>query len=197
MRIGTLGGLGQRLHLVESSRVGVERQVLQATWFEAGRGGAVARGGVVENHLVEAGRKVLDRSGVVQDGAMLAPRHARRHEDAEVAHLLVQQVDDTLAGSHQVLGRGKHFLQPAQRLVRRRDVVAVGAEDHQRRPDALEIRTAMAVDHDLPVLEAVADEQLPGDGQHLLSCELVEAVPPALELQEAIALGLDGCAKTG
>ena len=41
---------------------------------------------------------------MVQDGAVLAPRHARRHEDAEVSHLLVQQIDDTLAGSYQILG---------------------------------------------------------------------------------------------
>ena len=41
------------------------------------------------------------------------------------------------------------------------------------------------------LLEAVADEQVLDDGDDLLPAQEVEAVPPALELQEALALGLD------
>ena len=56
---------------------------------------------------------------------MLAPRHARRHEDAEVSHLLVEQVDDTLTRGDQVLGtivlasaRERRFPRPIREMLR-------------------------------------------------------------------------------
>lgn len=103
---------------------------------------------------------------------------------------MVQQVHHALARRHQVCGRRIYRFEPAERLVGRCDVVAVGAKDHQRCANAAEIRAAVAIDHDLAALQVITYEKIACDRQHFLAGKLVEAIPPTLELQEAIALSL-------
>ena len=127
---------------------------------------------------------------MMQDGTVLPSRHSSGNEYPEVAHVLVHQVDDALTCGDQVRGRRVYRLEPAERLVGRRDVVAVGAEDHQGRANASEVRSAVVVNDDLAVLQMVADKQITRNRQHFLAGDLIEAVPPAFELQETVALAL-------
>ena len=70
---------------------------------------------------------------------VLLGRHLARHEDAEMADRLVQRVDDGLpVGDDLVLVRVE-VGDPAQRLLRRRDVVAPRAEHDDRRADVAQV----------------------------------------------------------
>jgi hypothetical protein len=75
--------------------------------------------------------------------------------------------------------------------VRRGDVVAVGSEDDERIADASEIDRAAFADPDLAGFELVAHEEVLDRRQDLVALEHVEAVPPAFELQEALALRIE------
>ena len=122
---------------------------------------------------------------------MLQPCDRGRDEDAEMADVRVGEVDDPLARSLQRFGRFVDRRNPAQCLMRRRDVVAVGGEDDERTADAREIGDAMGVDPNLALLEPVADEQILDDRHHLLAAQAIETIPPALEVQESLLLGVD------
>ena len=54
-----------------------------------------------------------------------------------------------------------------------------------------QIGDAMRVDPNLALLQPVADEQVLDDGHHLLAAQAIEAVPPALEVEEPLLLGVD------
>ena len=82
----------------------------------------VARG-IVDPHLVQAWLQRLDLGQVLQDGAMLHPRHGGGDEDAEVADVWVGEIDDALSRSLERVRALVDGGNPAQRLVRRRDVV--------------------------------------------------------------------------
>ena len=70
---------------------------------------------------------------------MLMPGDGGGHEDAQMPHMRIKQVDDALARRLQCCGVRVDSRQPGQRLVRRRDVVAAGCEDDDRVANLLQV----------------------------------------------------------
>jgi len=128
---------------------------------------------------------------MLEDRPVLQSRYAGRDEDAKVADVGIGQVDDALPRFFESLCALVDGRDPAQRLVRRRDVVAVGGEDDERIANARQVSNAMRVDLDLSLLKPVADEQVLDDGDHLLAAQPIEAVPPPLEVEKPLLLGVD------
>src|SRR3546814_19523769 len=62
---------------------------------------------------------------------------------------------------------------------------------------AAQIGPAAHADAKESLLELVADEQVLDDGEDLLTAQEVEAVPPALELEKSLALGVDAGEEMG
>ncbi len=122
---------------------------------------------------------------------MLLLRHAAGDEDAQMAYALVDTVDDRLAVRADVLDAGVEVGDPAQRLLRRGDVVALGAEDDDRRADLAQVDPHAVRGHQLGRRQLVADEQVVDDVLHLLGVEQDVAAPVALEAEIALGLGVD------
>ena len=143
------------------------------------------------HRLVEAGRQDVDEVDVGRELLVLLLRHAAGDEDAEVADALVDAVDDGLAVGADVVDAGVEVGDPAQRLLRRGDVVALGAEADDRRADLAQV-DPLPVRGDQPCRgQLVADEQVVDDVLHLLGVEQDVAAPPLLEAEVALGLGVD------
>ncbi len=116
---------------------------------------------------------------------MLLGGDLARDEDAEMADTLVNRVDDGMAGRHDLLVRAVAIGDPAERLLRQGDVVALRAEAEDRRADRREVGPPLVGQQDLGGGELVADEQLLDDEADLLDIEEDVATPPALETEVA------------
>ena len=92
-----------------------------------------------DHRLVEAGRHQVDHVHARGELGVLLGRHLAGHEDAEVADRLVQRVDDGLAVRDDLVLVLVEVGDPAQRLLRRRDVVAPRAEHDDRRADVAQV----------------------------------------------------------
>ena len=103
----------------------------------------------------------------------------------------MDRVDDGLAVGADVVDVVVEIEDPSQRLLRRRDVVALGAEHDDRRADVAQVdrRAVRGLDHSRRKL--VADEQLVDDELDFLGVEIDVAAPPALEAEIARRLGVD------
>ena len=122
---------------------------------------------------------------------MFLGRHLARDEDAEMADRLVQGVDDGLAVGDDLVLVAVEVGDPAQRLLRRRDVVAPRAQHDDRRLDVAQVDADAVGGVDLACGELVADEEIVGDPLHLAGIEQDRAAPPGLEIEEARGLGVD------
>lgn len=83
-----------------------------------------------------------------------------RYKKPQMPHMGVRQIDDPLTGPNQLIRVLVDKGDPAERLVRRRDVVAVGGEDHQRIADAAQVGETAVTDSEEPVLELIANEEV-------------------------------------
>jgi len=63
---------------------------------------------------------------------VLLARHAGRNEDSQVTDRLVDGVDDRLSVRADLFDVLVKVKDPSKRLLRRRDVIALGAEDDDR-----------------------------------------------------------------
>lgn len=115
---------------------------------------------------------------------MFPARDLRGHEDAQMADLIVDHIDDALAADADFLHIGIGLGDPVQRLLGWGDVVAVAGEDDDRRADRLEIDRAARLDPGLVLGQAVADEKLLDDPLDLGLGQHEEAAPPLFELKE-------------
>ena len=97
----------------------------------------VAIGGLVrdilDDRLVKSGRHQIDHLHRARELVMLPRRDLAGDEDAEVPDSVVKRVDDGLAARDEVVIGLVQVGDPAERLLRRRDVVAPRAEDDDRR----------------------------------------------------------------
>ena len=105
--------------------------------------------------------------------------------------MLVDGVDDGLAPGADVVDAVVEVEDPVERLLRRGDVVALGAEDHDRRADRAQVDGGAVGGADVAGGEVVADEELVDDPLHLLGVERDVAAPPLLEVEVALGLGVD------
>ncbi|CFD96699.1 Uncharacterised protein [Bordetella pertussis] len=141
--------------------------------------------------LVNAGRQHVDDVDVGGELLVLLARHRAGDEDAQVADALMHRVDDGLVVRHHFAVVLVQVGDPAQRLRRRRDVVALGAEHDDGRADVAQV-DADAVGGDQPGGgQAVADEQVVDDVLDLGAVEEHVPAPPFLELQVARRFGID------
>ena len=80
---------------------------------------------------------------------------------------------------------------PVQRLLRRGDVVRLGAEHNDRRTDIAQVQARTIGRSDVSRSKLVADEQLIDDELHFCGVEQYMAAPPLLEFEIARRLGVD------
>ena len=172
-----------------SSRVRASQRITHSPVTRSGLSTASPFG--VEHRLVEAGRQHVDQVDVRGELVVLLPGDAGGDEDAEVADLVVDGVDDGLAVGADVVDAVVEVEDPVERLLRRGDVVALRAEDHDRRADVAQVDRGAVGGADLAGGELVADEELVDDELHLLGVERDVAAPPLLEVEVALGLGVD------
>ena len=122
---------------------------------------------------------------------MLALRDLARDEDAEVADVVMQEIDDRLLARDDLAIRGVAVENPVQGLLRRRDVIAPRGEHDDRRLDVAQVDALARGRHDPSARQLVADEEVVHDESHLLFVHEEESAPPALELEIARTLGVD------
>ncbi len=155
--------------------------------FRMDRLGALAR----DDRLVKAGRQHVDQIDVGSKFLMLLFRHPARHENAEMADVFMDGVDDGLAVDEQVVVLFIKIDDPAERLLWRGNIVALGAKADDRRADAAQVDPDAIAGDDFGGGEPVADEQIIDDPLHFLGVELDMAAPPFLEFEVARPLGVD------
>src|SRR5689334_3799791 len=85
------------------------------------------------------------------------------NEDAKMAYGFMDGVDDRLAVRADFIDVLIEIENPSERLLGRRDVVALRAEHHDRRADITKVDRSAVRRGDLPCRELVADEQLVDD----------------------------------
>ena len=113
------------------------------------------------------------------------------HENAEMTDAFMNRIDDGLPIGPDLIYVGIAIEDPVQRLLRRGDIVALGAEHHDRRPDIAQVYL-LAVGHfDLAGGEIVADEELIDDELDLLGVQIDVPAPPAFEFEVSLGLGID------
>jgi hypothetical protein len=108
-----------------------------------------------------------------------------------MTHFVVNRIDDRLPMGTDLVDILVEVENPSERLLRRRDVVAAGAEHHDRCADVPKIYGGAVRRLDPSGGEIVADEQLVDDELHFLGIENDVTAPPALEIQIARSLAVD------
>ncbi|MPL74766.1 hypothetical protein SDC9_20583 [bioreactor metagenome] len=146
---------------------------------------------VADDGLIDPRRQQVDQLDVAGELAVLLAPHGGGDEDAEMADAFVHRVDDGLVVRQDLSVIGIHVSDPAERLRRWRDVVALRAEHHDRRPDVAQIDPDSVGGDDLARAQPVADEQVV---DHVLHLDVVQedmAAPVFLEAEVARRLGVD------
>ena len=176
----------KRADVVERSRLETE-EILAVDKVAVGR----VLADVADDGLVEAGRRRLDHLHARDELAVFLGRDLARDEDAKVPDRLVQRVNDRLTVGDDLADVVIEVENPVQRLLRRGDVVAPGAEADDRRPDVAQIDAHALGCADLPGGKLVADEQVVGDPLHLSRVQQHRVAPPGFEFEEALRLRID------
>src|SRR5215813_5656136 len=109
---------------------------------------------------------------------MLLLGNAAGHEDAEVTDARMDGVDDGLAVGANFVDVFVQIENPSERLLRRRDVVALRAEHDDGGADVAKVDRGAVRRLNSAGREIVADEQLIDDELHLLGVEIDVASPP-------------------
>ena len=122
---------------------------------------------------------------------MLLARDSAGNEDAQMADGFVDRVDDGLAVGADFIDVVIEIENPSERLLRRRDVVALRAEHDDRRADVAQIDGRAVGCLDFAGGKLVADEQVVDDGLDFLAVQIDVAAPPSLEAEIARRLGVD------
>ena len=122
---------------------------------------------------------------------MLLLGDAAGNEDAEMADGFMHGVDDGLPVSPDLVDIGIEIEDPVQGLLRRGDVVALGAEYHDRRADVAEIDGGAVRHLDAAGGQIVADEELIDDELDFFRVQIDVAAPPTLEVEIAVRLRVD------
>src|SRR5574337_145777 len=108
-----------------------------------------------------------------------------------MADMRVCEVDDALPGLPEILCVAVDSGDPSKRLVRWRDVVAVGCKDDDWIRDPPQVSSATLANPEKPLFNLIADEQVLNDRENLFSAQEIKTVPPAFELQKAFLLAVN------
>ena len=101
---------------------------------------------VVDGHFIKTGRQRLDGLHRRGDFGMFLLGDRGGDENAEMPDLVVNHVDDPLAANVDLMLVGIGVGDPVQRLLRRRDIVALAGENNDRRADRLEVEALPVFD---------------------------------------------------
>ncbi len=145
----------------------------------------------LESRLIEAGRQYVDQVDVAGEFRKLLLGNAAGNEDAEMAYAFVNRVDNRLSVGPDFVDVGIEIEDPVQRLLRRRDVVALGAKYQDRRSDIAQIDRLTVRHLDPAGGEVVADEEFVDDELNLLGIQVDMSAPPAFEFEVSFGLGID------
>ena len=104
---------------------------------------------------------------------------------------LVQTVDDGPVRVANVIHIAVEVENPAKRLWRRADVVALGGEDDDRRGDVADIEHRAVMRFQRVAGQLVADEQVVDQELQLVAIKLDEVAPPFLEGKVAFGVAVD------
>ena len=149
------------------------------------------RGLAGHHRLVQTGRQHVDQIDVGSELIVLLAGHAAGDEDAEMADALVDGIDDGLTLGEDILVLLIQVADPTEGLLRRGNVVPLGAKADDGRADVPQVDPRPVAGDDFGGGQPVADEQLIDDPLHFLGIEVDVAAPPFLEFQEARPLGID------
>src|SRR5262245_14045395 len=109
----------------------------------------------------------------------------------------IGQVDNALPRPLEVPGMLVDRRNPAERLMRRRDVVTVGRKDDERIEDVAKIDAAVLVNPNLSLLQLVADKEILDNRHDLSAAEPVKPTPPSFELEKALTFRVNICEQIG
>src|SRR5262249_19707912 len=145
----------------------------------------------LEYRLVEPGRQRVDQIDVAGKLAVLFLGNAAGNEDAEVTDARMDGVYDGLAVGANFVDVLVKVENPSERLLRRRDVVALRAEHDDGRADVAEVDRGSVRCLNFSGGEIVTDKQLVDDELDLFGVEIDVTAPPTLEAEIARRLGVD------
>src|SRR5205085_7515647 len=135
--------------------------------------------------LIETGRQRVDEIDIAGELRMLLECDAGRYENSKMPDIVVEGVDDGLAVTPDLINIVVEVQNPAERLLRRRDVVALRAEHDDWRPDAAEIDAGAVGCLYFSARKIVANEQFVDDELNFFGVQVDVAAPPALESEIA------------
>src|SRR6516225_6151085 len=106
-------------------------------------------------------------------------------------HMGVREVHDALFSGLEVVSVPVNRWNPAERLMRWRNVVAIGGEDDDGIADAAQIDSAAVANANFTLLQLIADEEIFDDGNHLFSAKPIVTAPPAFKFEKALTFAID------
>src|ERR1700747_1226126 len=112
-------------------------------------------------------------------------------EDAGMTNAFVNRVDNRLPVGPDFIDVGIEIDDPVQRLLRWRDIVALGAEYQDRRSDIAQIDCLTVRHLDPAGGEVVADEEFIDDELDLLGIQVDMSAPPTFEFEVPLGLSID------
>src|SRR5262249_9586317 len=148
---------------------------------QVGMNGAIGLG--FENRFVEPRRQRVDQVDVAGELVVLLARDFAGNENSQVADILVDGVDDCLSAGAELIGVFIEIEYPSERLLRRSNIVPLGAEHDDRRANAAQINLKSAGSPDFAGSKIVADEQFIDDELNLLGVQIDVTAPPAFEAE--------------
>ena len=171
----------------------VQRAALKARDIVAARElGVVRIGGLVlDDRFVKPRREHVDHVDIVGELAVLFVGDRARHKDTQVTNAFVHGVDDGLAVCLDLLVVFVQIDDPPQRLRRRGNVVALGAEHDDRGGDVAQIDARAVARDQLSGGKPVPDEQVIDDVLDFLAVEVDVAAPPPLEAKVTLGFRVD------
>src|SRR5262245_11564438 len=114
-------------------------------------------------------------------------------KDGQMPNLRVNDVEDPLTTPPDLVYALVVVENPAQRLLRWRDVVSLRTEAHDRCLDLTDVETNAIAGHDLRGRKLVPDKEIVDHPLHFLAAQQDEIPPPLLEMQIAALLLLRIC----
>src|SRR5262245_58610541 len=114
-------------------------------------------------------------------------------KDGQMPNLRVNDVEDPLTTPPDLVYALVVVENPAQRLLRWRDVVSLRTEAHDRCLDLTDVETNAIAGHDLRGRKLVPDKEIVDHPLHFLAAQYDEIPPPFLEIQITAPLPLRIC----
>ena len=144
-----------------------------------------------DTHLIKPRRQRLDRLHDGSNLCVLFPCHLGRDKYAKMPYLRMDHIDDALPANADFLDIRVAISNPVQRLLRRRDIIAVAREDNDRCAHILDVNGAARFKLRHITHQSVAHKYFANNPADLFLIQTEETTPPALKFKEAIPFRVD------